>query len=250
MDRQGRWPQKREGPAETDRLDLSRSVFRSLVASLKINIGSRVLDAGCGSGQLTQRLHAFGADVLGLDESAKTIRDASQAFPHVAFQVGQFPPIPLGHPDAEFEVIIVQGLSPYADNLFGRAAFQMTADLLCSLRPNGRFAFLNAIAPGHGREQDPPSHSIACYARHLSFFPGVCRVCHLPNGPTTGVVLSKILGQRSPAIWRLAVLKIPSERLSAEMWRQLAEQATAVSPKQCCDQRDSAAGSSDSPRAA
>ncbi|HID24690.1 MAG TPA: class I SAM-dependent methyltransferase, partial [Planctomycetaceae bacterium] len=215
MNRRGH-RQKRRGPAESDRRDLSRAVFRSLIASLKINIGSRVLDVGCGSGQLTQRLHAFGVDVLGLAESAETIREARQAFPTVPFQVGRFPQIPLGHPDAEFEVIVVQGLSPYADNLFGAAAFRMTADLLCSLRPNGRFAFLNVVIPGPDTEQDLPSHSIACYARHLSFFPGVCRVCHLPNGPTTGVVLSKILGQRAPAIWRLAILKIPSERLSAE----------------------------------
>ena len=249
MVRQGRWPPKGVELAEKTRPDLSRAALRSLIASLKINLGSRVLDVGCGSGQLAQSLHGFGADVLGLDESAERIEAARRSHPGLSFDVGRFPSIPLGHPDAEFEVILVEDLAPYSENLFSGEAFQMTADLLCSLRPNGRFAFLSVITPGDV-DADARPHNIACYARHLSFFPGVCRVCHLPNGPTTGVVLSRILGQHSPSIWRLAVLKVPGDRIPAERWRELAREAARVSPEVCCGRAGSEAGSTEPPRAA
>ena len=40
--------------------------------------GEKILDLGCGDGQLTQRIAATGADVLGVDASADMVRAARE----------------------------------------------------------------------------------------------------------------------------------------------------------------------------
>jgi len=47
--------------------------------------GERILDLGCGTGQLTQKIADRGADVLGLDASPEMIGQARQNFPSLQF---------------------------------------------------------------------------------------------------------------------------------------------------------------------
>jgi trans-aconitate methyltransferase len=47
--------------------------------------GERILDLGCGTGQLTQKIAESGADVLGLDASADMIGQARQNYPRLQF---------------------------------------------------------------------------------------------------------------------------------------------------------------------
>lgn len=48
----------------------------------------RILDLGCGTGELTARLAESGAEVIGMDASASMIAKAQQSFPHLMFQQG------------------------------------------------------------------------------------------------------------------------------------------------------------------
>ena len=50
--------------------------------------GERILDLGCGTGELTARIAESGADVVGLDASESMIASARQSFPHLSFQLG------------------------------------------------------------------------------------------------------------------------------------------------------------------
>ena len=49
--------------------------------------GEVILDAGCGTGDLTAMIAASGADVEGIDLSAEMIRTAKEKFPGISFQV-------------------------------------------------------------------------------------------------------------------------------------------------------------------
>jgi len=49
--------------------------------------GERILDAGCGTGQLTARIAEAGAEVHGIDHSADMIAKARTAFPALRFDV-------------------------------------------------------------------------------------------------------------------------------------------------------------------
>jgi len=58
-----------------------------LVSELNIQPAERILDIGCGTGQLTSKIADLGADVLGLDASAEMIGQARQNFPALRFML-------------------------------------------------------------------------------------------------------------------------------------------------------------------
>jgi trans-aconitate methyltransferase len=47
--------------------------------------GERILDLGCGSGQLTAKIKSLGADVVGMDYSPEMIDDARRNYPDIEF---------------------------------------------------------------------------------------------------------------------------------------------------------------------
>src|SRR3954447_22483867 len=58
---------------------------RGLVELLAPKPGERVLDIGCGTGQLTAEIASAGAEVTGLDNSATMIAQAHANFPQLQF---------------------------------------------------------------------------------------------------------------------------------------------------------------------
>jgi trans-aconitate methyltransferase len=48
--------------------------------------GERILDLGCGTGDLSHTIAAAGAQVIGIDNSAEMIREARQKYPSVTFE--------------------------------------------------------------------------------------------------------------------------------------------------------------------
>ena len=59
---------------------------RGLVEMLAPQRGERILDVGCGTGQLTAELAQSGAAVLGVDSSESMIEQARRNFPAVPFE--------------------------------------------------------------------------------------------------------------------------------------------------------------------
>ena len=58
-----------------------------LVQTLDPQPGERVLDIGCGPGQLTAKIAQSGAEVLGIDVSPSMIKRARKNYPQIAFEV-------------------------------------------------------------------------------------------------------------------------------------------------------------------
>ncbi len=61
---------------------------QELIEVVNVQPGERILDIGCGTGQLTAQLAERGADVLGIDISPAMIEEAKNAYPDLAFEVG------------------------------------------------------------------------------------------------------------------------------------------------------------------
>jgi trans-aconitate methyltransferase len=59
----------------------------SLIDMLRPSPGERILDLGCGSGQLTAKIAASGAEVTGIDRSQEMIAEARRNFPALRFDV-------------------------------------------------------------------------------------------------------------------------------------------------------------------
>ncbi|WP_460979526.1 class I SAM-dependent methyltransferase [Spirosoma knui] len=66
-------------------------VFRygaDVLSLLEPKPGERILDLGCGTGELTAQIAQRGAEVVGLDASASMIANARKSFPQLSFQQG------------------------------------------------------------------------------------------------------------------------------------------------------------------
>lgn len=59
----------------------------SLLELLAAKPGERILDLGCGTGQLTEKIAQTGANVEGIDSSPAMIATALQNYPHLHFRV-------------------------------------------------------------------------------------------------------------------------------------------------------------------
>lgn len=57
-----------------------------LVAMLAPQNGERILDLGCGTGDLAYQLDKFGVNVTGVDKSENMIDQAKSKYPHVKFE--------------------------------------------------------------------------------------------------------------------------------------------------------------------
>jgi trans-aconitate 2-methyltransferase len=58
-----------------------------LIAMLSPKSGEIILDLGCGTGQLTNKIAQSGAEVIGIDKSFTMIEQAKSNYPHINFQV-------------------------------------------------------------------------------------------------------------------------------------------------------------------
>lgn len=128
--------------AHQDRYDAVNSGFNdALLEAAVIGERARVLDVGCGNGQLTRlaarraRLgHASGLDLSGPMLARARDRAAAEQVPNVSFEQGDAQVYPF--PDAAFDVAISRfGVMFFADPV---AAF---ANIRRALRPAGRLAF-------------------------------------------------------------------------------------------------------------
>ena len=93
--------------------------------------GEFILDLGCGTGQLTDKIAAAGAKVMGIDRSEEMIDKAKQNYPHLNFAVAEAETFQVEQPlDAVFSNAVLHWIK------------QPAAVVNCiqqALKPGGRF---------------------------------------------------------------------------------------------------------------
>lgn len=92
--------------------------------------GERVLDVGCGTGQLTARLAELGADVLGIDSSPAMVEAARKAYPTISFEVADVVELDI---DSGFDLVFSNAVLHWVKRAQTAANAMATA-----LRPGGR----------------------------------------------------------------------------------------------------------------
>lgn len=109
-----------------------------VVEWLDVQPGERVLDLGCGDGQLTARIAATGADVAGVDASAAMVEAARAR--GIRVKLAQAEKLPFA--SASFDAVFSNAALHWV-----RGQDEMMAEVRRVLKPGGRFV---AEMGGHG----------------------------------------------------------------------------------------------------
>jgi len=109
---------------------MSAPLFEAVLDAVGVGGGTRLLDAGCGSGLALQLARRRGAQVSGLDASEAMLRVARTRLPDADFRQGDLETLPYG--DGSFEAVTAFNSVQYA------------ADPVAALRELARVAELGA----------------------------------------------------------------------------------------------------------
>jgi trans-aconitate 2-methyltransferase len=115
---------------------------RDLLNMLLPKPGERILDVGCGTGQLTSEIAQSGAIVVGVDRSPEMIAAARQNYPDLQFDVADI--TATGY-EGEFDAVFSNAALHWVKNQEGA----ITA-IARALKPGGRLVFEMG---GHGNIQ-------------------------------------------------------------------------------------------------
>lgn len=106
---------------------------RDLLQFLAPKAGERILDVGCGTGQLTDEIAQLGAEPVGVDASPAMIEAARKNFPAIRFEVCDAAAMPF---DNEFDSVFSNASLHWVTDQKGAIA-----SIARSLKPGGRFVF-------------------------------------------------------------------------------------------------------------
>jgi SAM-dependent methyltransferase len=112
---------------------------KELVGLLAPKAGERILDAGCGTGQLTAEIARAGAEVVGIDNSPAMIEKARGNFPDLQFEVAGVTGMPYC---GEFDAVFSNAMLHWV-----RDADAAASAMARALKAGGRFV---AEFGGHG----------------------------------------------------------------------------------------------------
>ena len=200
----------------------------SLLAQLKPQLEERILDLGCGTGQLTEQISASGAAVIGLDSDPAMIDQARDNYPDITFQVADAADFQLSEPvDAVFSNAVLHWVTQ---------AEPAAHCIAAALKPGGRFVaelggkgnvqtILTALAEVSGRSLNPWYFpSLGEYAALLESAGLEVVYAHLFERPTP-------LGAAGLAGW----LEMFGQRFfadfSAEDWAAIVKAVEAAAPQ-------------------
>lgn len=102
-----------------------------LLQLLNPKSGELILDLGCGTGQLTEKIAQTGAEVMGIDNAATMIEKARQNYPHIRFDIADARNFQVEQPfDAVFSNAVLHWV---------QEANKAISSIHQALKPGGRF---------------------------------------------------------------------------------------------------------------
>ncbi len=210
---------------------LPRSLLRRVLRMGRISVGSKVLDVGCGRGELTRYLDELLIDASGFDESAECVAAAQSAAGHLRYVCGSLSsPIPFA--GQSLDMVLVRDLPEHRGDLVSRRALRATAHLLAAVRPEGCLIVMSRV---EGAWSNPPGgHLPSCYHQHLESFPGLCRMSYLADSVLAATTWNWMAGRQPRAGFIIAQLAVSAGPRTCQEWEQIADQAALRRRPACC----------------
>ena len=175
---------------------IPRKVLSRLLSSTKIGVGFRVLDVGCGRGELAAYLDSLGIRCTGMDESPVNVIEAQRAVPTCEFNCASIGD-PASGPKGGFDLVLVRQASVLSD------VAVVPSDVLRQLavigpRPSGRLFSLSGTNRRGHVDRRGPSVRVLCAACRL--FAGQRRSSRIAGPPDFREVLP-LAGRGTKRLW-------------------------------------------------
>lgn len=104
---------------------------RDLLGLLQPKAGERILDVGCGTGQLANEIALSGAEVVGVDASPEMIASARENFSQLRFEIANAEALPFAE---EFDAVLSNAALHWVHDQLAAIA-----SIARALKPGGRF---------------------------------------------------------------------------------------------------------------
>ena len=123
----------------------SRRLRKQFVDAVGLPSGARVLELGCGTGQVTAVLVARGADIVAVDRSGAMLDRARRRAPHARYVKGNVIDVDV---EGQFDVVVLAFVLHELEDEAARAKALSSASE--QLGPGGRVAVLDWSLPADG----------------------------------------------------------------------------------------------------
>jgi len=176
---------------------------RMVIELANVNPGDRVLDVGCGTGNLTLTAQSYagpGGKVYGIDASPEMIevakKKASRSRPEVVFEVGLIEE--LVFPEATFDVVISRLVIHHLPDDLKHRGF---AEILRVLKPGGHLLIADFNPPtnpvlNHITTALVGSHMMSTNIWRLPPMLERAGFVEITSGPTHSVILAFVSGKK------------------------------------------------------
>ena len=211
-------------------LEFPSRLLKHVLVGHGLRFGGRVLVAGCGHGELVPFLDGLAYQVNAIDDSSDVIDDVRQKFPQFDFQLARLDEsFPITND--EFDLIMVQDLSVYRNNLLDLRTRTATANLLSCLKPGGDLVFLRKE---EASDRGVAGHCPHCWKRHLACFPGQFETVSYCESFFERAGWDWLFGAREHRNYFTVTLQSPPEKLHRNFWRDFGRRGLMTGQGTCC----------------
>jgi hypothetical protein len=202
--------------------NLPRRLWRQLLLKPPVPVGGAALVVGTKPIVAAERLAEFGLEVLALCDDPAAVLEGRLRCPQADFQRFDSAPLARLEPHA-FDLALVLDTSAWPANLLGRAARQLSATVLATVKPGRRLLWRHQSA-------DKAAHDAGCWFRHLACFPGAIDVqsVSVPRWPLT---VFRPVRRRETTVVELTT---PNEPIAPLEWRRCVEKGLLTDRRSCC----------------
>ncbi len=222
-----------------ERTGIPRKVLSRLLGSTKIGVGFRVLDVGCGRGDLAAYFGSLGILYTGIDESPTKVIEARRAVPNCDFSCAS-PTDPIAGPKGGFDLVLVRDMSLFQKSLLSSATLAASVKLLARVRPGGCLAVLARV---DATTSSAVGHQLSCYERHVGSLPGTVELIELPDSIILGRATRSRSAEQTGSGYTIAVVRLPLQPMSQDEWTHAADFAASAAGATCCQWAARGAGS-------
>ncbi len=214
------------------RTGLPRRILRHLIFTHHIGVGSRILDVGCGRGDLVRFFNQLGFKASGIDERYKRVAVGLRETPTLDLKDGSLDEL-ITTFDEKFDLIIIRQYGDYQNYLFSPNSFDTTAKILSLINPGGALVFLQKRE--YGSEYEISGHVGECFQKHLDNFPVDCQIADFPDKILHRKTVRRLFSKRPRAGYFAATVFVDEKTAqNPEKWQYIADAASLKFRVPCC----------------